>query len=134
MVGGAGDLGADVIARAPDGRRIMLQAKRYRNDRSVGSQDVSGSSIRYDLGNEHPLVGRDTPDFRLEDGTRLGDQARGPQRWPRSSPRPWGHAGSAGLCRFRWRGRRAESAASPELRPDRRHRWPYQLLNDKRFQ
>ena len=40
VVGGAGDLGADVIARAPDGRRIVLQAKRYRNGRSVGSQDV----------------------------------------------------------------------------------------------
>ncbi|MEV6071874.1 restriction endonuclease [Nocardia sp. NPDC052001] len=40
VVGGAGDLGADVLARAPDGRRIVLQAKRYRNDRSVGSQDV----------------------------------------------------------------------------------------------
>ncbi|WP_280336061.1 restriction endonuclease [Nocardia wallacei] len=40
VVGGAGDLGADVLARAPDGRRIVLQAKRYRNSRSVGSQDV----------------------------------------------------------------------------------------------
>ncbi|WP_203236601.1 restriction endonuclease [Nocardia panacis] len=40
VVGGAGDLGADVIARAPDGRRIVLQAKRYRHARSVGSQDV----------------------------------------------------------------------------------------------
>ncbi|MFI5782667.1 restriction endonuclease [Nocardia sp. NPDC051570] len=40
VVGGAGDLGADVTARAPDGRRIVLQAKRYRNGRSVGSQDV----------------------------------------------------------------------------------------------
>ncbi|WP_081635338.1 restriction endonuclease [Nocardia sp. BMG111209] len=40
VVGGAGDLGADVIARAPDGRRIVLQAKRYRNGRAVGSQDV----------------------------------------------------------------------------------------------
>jgi 2-polyprenyl-6-methoxyphenol hydroxylase-like FAD-dependent oxidoreductase len=34
---------------------------------------TSGSSIRYDLGGEHPLVGRTAPDFRLEDGTRLGD-------------------------------------------------------------
>ncbi|UAK30900.1 restriction endonuclease [Nocardia asteroides] len=40
VVGGSGDLGADVIARAPDGRRIVLQAKRYHNGRSVGSQDV----------------------------------------------------------------------------------------------
>ncbi|MET9247956.1 FAD-dependent oxidoreductase [Nonomuraea sp. NPDC003709] len=34
---------------------------------------ISGSSIRHDLGGEHPLVGRNAPDFRLEDGTRLGD-------------------------------------------------------------
>ena len=40
VVGGAGDLGADVLATAPDGRQIVLQAKRYRNSRSVGSQDV----------------------------------------------------------------------------------------------
>ncbi|MFD0366054.1 restriction endonuclease [Nocardia sp. GCM10030253] len=40
VVGGSGDLGADVIARTPDGRRIVLQAKRYRNGRTVGSQDV----------------------------------------------------------------------------------------------
>lgn len=40
VVGGAGDLGADVLATAPDGRRIVLQAKRYRNSRTVGSQDV----------------------------------------------------------------------------------------------
>ncbi|WP_211336403.1 restriction endonuclease [Nocardia tenerifensis] len=40
VVDGSGDLGADVIARAPDGRRIVLQAKRYGHARSVGSQDV----------------------------------------------------------------------------------------------
>lgn len=34
---------------------------------------TSGSSNRYDLGSEHPLVGRNAPDLRLEDGTRLGD-------------------------------------------------------------
>jgi len=34
---------------------------------------VSGSSIRYDLGSERPLVGRNAPDLRLADGTRLGD-------------------------------------------------------------
>jgi len=36
-------------------------------------EKVSGSSIRYDLGSEQPLVGRNAPDLRLEDGTRLGD-------------------------------------------------------------
>ncbi|MFB8281414.1 FAD-dependent monooxygenase [Nocardia colli] len=34
---------------------------------------LSGSSIRYDLGSEHPLVGRSAPEFRPADGTRLGD-------------------------------------------------------------
>ncbi|WP_033825954.1 FAD-dependent monooxygenase [Kitasatospora sp. MBT63] len=34
---------------------------------------TSGSSYRYDLGNDHPLTGRSAPDFRLADGTRLGD-------------------------------------------------------------
>jgi 2-polyprenyl-6-methoxyphenol hydroxylase-like FAD-dependent oxidoreductase len=34
---------------------------------------LSGSSIRYDLGSEQPLVGRNAPDIRLENGTRLGD-------------------------------------------------------------
>jgi 2-polyprenyl-6-methoxyphenol hydroxylase-like FAD-dependent oxidoreductase len=37
---------------------------------------VSGSSIRYDLGGEHPLVGRNAPEFRLDDGTHLGDLVR----------------------------------------------------------
>ncbi|MFE2147503.1 FAD-dependent monooxygenase [Streptomyces sp. NPDC059456] len=34
---------------------------------------LSGSWIHYDLGSEHPLVGRSAPDFCLEDGSRLGD-------------------------------------------------------------
>ncbi|MFF6999840.1 restriction endonuclease [Streptomyces sp. NPDC008313] len=40
VVGGAGDLGADVVATAPDGRRVILQCKRYREDNKVGSQDL----------------------------------------------------------------------------------------------
>ncbi|MFJ3881608.1 FAD-dependent oxidoreductase [Streptomyces sp. NPDC090077] len=36
-------------------------------------EKLSGSWIRYDLGSEHPLVGRSAPDFRFEDGSRLGD-------------------------------------------------------------
>ncbi|GAB3969039.1 FAD-dependent monooxygenase [Actinoallomurus acanthiterrae] len=34
---------------------------------------ISGSSVRYELGSDQPLVGRNAPDLRLEDGTRLGD-------------------------------------------------------------
>lgn len=40
VVGGAGDLGADVVAVAPDGRRVVIQCKRYGNDNKVGSQDL----------------------------------------------------------------------------------------------
>ncbi|MFF8729371.1 FAD-dependent monooxygenase [Streptomyces sp. NPDC015171] len=36
-------------------------------------QRLSGASFRYDLGGEHPLIGRSAPDLRLEDGSRLGD-------------------------------------------------------------
>jgi 2-polyprenyl-6-methoxyphenol hydroxylase-like FAD-dependent oxidoreductase len=37
---------------------------------------TSGLFDRYDLGDEHPLVGRTAPDFRFEDGTSLGDLMR----------------------------------------------------------
>ncbi|MEU0234296.1 MULTISPECIES: restriction endonuclease [unclassified Streptomyces] len=40
VVGGAGDLGADVIATTVDGRRVVLQCKQYAEDHRVGSQDL----------------------------------------------------------------------------------------------
>ncbi|MER6628024.1 restriction endonuclease [Streptomyces sp. NPDC000987] len=40
VVGGAGDLGADVLAVAPDGRRVVVQCKRYGAGNRVGSQDL----------------------------------------------------------------------------------------------
>ncbi|MFE4716841.1 restriction endonuclease [Streptomyces sp. NPDC056728] len=40
VVGGAGDLGADVVATAPDGRRIVIQCKRYGPTTKVGSPDL----------------------------------------------------------------------------------------------
>ncbi|MFF0160571.1 restriction endonuclease [Streptomyces sp. NPDC005263] len=40
VVGGAGDLGADVLAVAPDGRRVVIQCKRYGDGHRVGSQDL----------------------------------------------------------------------------------------------
>jgi 2-polyprenyl-6-methoxyphenol hydroxylase-like FAD-dependent oxidoreductase len=36
------------------------------------AERVWGVSLRYDLGDGHPLVGRSCPDFELQDGTRLG--------------------------------------------------------------
>ncbi|WP_329393140.1 restriction endonuclease [Streptomyces lydicus] len=40
VVGGANDLGADVVAVAPDGRSLVIQCKRYCADKKVGSQDL----------------------------------------------------------------------------------------------
>lgn len=40
VVGGAGDLGADVLAVAPDGRTMVIQCKRYSDTNRVGSQDL----------------------------------------------------------------------------------------------
>ncbi|MFD5201363.1 restriction endonuclease [Streptomyces sp. NPDC058375] len=40
VVGGAGDLGADVLGTTPDGRRLVVQCKRYGPDNRVGSQDL----------------------------------------------------------------------------------------------
>ncbi|MGW9031857.1 restriction endonuclease [Streptomyces sp. NPDC055722] len=40
VVGGAGDLGADVIATAPTGQRIVIQCKRYGPTHKVGSPDM----------------------------------------------------------------------------------------------
>ncbi|HEY3821165.1 MAG TPA: FAD-dependent monooxygenase [Polyangiaceae bacterium] len=37
---------------------------------------VWGVSLRYDLGEDHPLVGRSCPDFELDDGTRPGTRLR----------------------------------------------------------
>lgn len=39
-------------------------------------EKISGVGVKYDLGEEHPLVGRSAPDFELEDGERLGDLLR----------------------------------------------------------
>ncbi|MET9880116.1 restriction endonuclease [Actinacidiphila glaucinigra] len=39
-VGGTGDLGADVTGRLPDGRRFVVQCKRYARSRTVGSRDI----------------------------------------------------------------------------------------------
>ncbi|GGF11961.1 FAD-dependent oxidoreductase [Aliidongia dinghuensis] len=37
---------------------------------------VLGISLRYDLGEGHPLIGRNAPDFEMADGTRLNEHLR----------------------------------------------------------
>jgi len=40
------------------------------------AERVWAVSLRHDLGDDHPLVGRSVPDFKLTDGTRLGELLR----------------------------------------------------------
>ncbi|MGW1957683.1 restriction endonuclease [Streptomyces sp. NPDC001920] len=40
VVGGAGDLGADVLAVSPEGSRVVIQCKQYGDSHRVGSQDL----------------------------------------------------------------------------------------------
>ena len=47
-----------------------------RDGTTYAFERTSGTAIRYDLGSELPLVGRNAPDFRLTDGTALGDLLR----------------------------------------------------------
>ncbi|TPM34157.1 FAD-dependent monooxygenase [Mesorhizobium sp. B2-3-4] len=47
-----------------------------RDGASYFADRVWGTSLRYDLGGVHPLVGRSAPDFELVDGTRLGELMR----------------------------------------------------------
>ena len=41
------------------------------------AERVWGVSLRYDLGSNHPLVGRSVPDFELVDGAKVGSLLRG---------------------------------------------------------
>ncbi|MFJ9080452.1 restriction endonuclease [Streptomyces sp. NPDC102278] len=56
-VGGANDLGADVIGRLPDGRKIVVQCKRYAKHRTVGSPDLQkfNGTVRDEHGADVPL-------------------------------------------------------------------------------
>ncbi|WP_327687669.1 FAD-dependent monooxygenase [Streptomyces tubercidicus] len=72
---------AQVAAMRPDPygqaiQKVVRDLLGTRDGTTYVFQKLSGSSIRYDLGSDHPLVGRSAPEFRLEDGTRLGDLMR----------------------------------------------------------
>ncbi|MEU8453841.1 FAD-dependent oxidoreductase [Streptomyces griseoaurantiacus] len=64
---------------APALRGLLTDLLGTREGATHVFRHTSGLSHRYDLGGEHPLVGRTAPDFRLTDGTRLGDLLHGGQ-------------------------------------------------------
>lgn len=73
---------AQVALMRPDQQARALQAILRdlidtRDGATYFAERLWGVSLRYDLGDEHPLVGRSCPDFELEDGTRLGTLLRG---------------------------------------------------------
>jgi 2-polyprenyl-6-methoxyphenol hydroxylase-like FAD-dependent oxidoreductase len=55
---------------------ILRDLMNTRDGATYFAERVWGVSLRYDLGVEHPLVGRSCPDFELEDGTRPGELLR----------------------------------------------------------
>ncbi|MDB4943267.1 MAG: Aromatic-ring hydroxylase [Labilithrix sp.] len=68
---------AQVASMRPDRQSralhgILRDLIATRDGATYFAERVWGVSLRYDLGDEHPLVGRSCPDFELEDGTRTG--------------------------------------------------------------
>jgi 2-polyprenyl-6-methoxyphenol hydroxylase-like FAD-dependent oxidoreductase len=72
---------AQVALMRPDrGARALAGVVRdliaTRDGATYFAERVWGASLRYELGAEHPLVGRSCPDFELEDGTTVGRRLR----------------------------------------------------------
>jgi 2-polyprenyl-6-methoxyphenol hydroxylase-like FAD-dependent oxidoreductase len=57
-------------SRALEG--IIRDLINTRDGATYFAERVWGVALRYDLGGEHPLIGRSAPDFELADGTKLG--------------------------------------------------------------
>lgn len=97
-VGGTNDRGADVIAHLYDGRRILIQCKRYRTGHNVGSDTVQTiNGVYRDIHHCHQAVIVTTAHFtpaaydtnaRLPHPIRLID---GPAltAWANGGPPPW---------------------------------------------
>lgn len=66
---------AQVALMRPSSRAleaIVRDLIETRDGATYFAERLWGVSLRYDLGVEHPLVGRSCPDFELADGTRIG--------------------------------------------------------------
>lgn len=102
--GGAGDLGADVVATAPDGSRVVIQCKRYGPVNKVGSQEAQrfgGTCFAVHRADVAAIVttGEFTgpaTDYAEECGIRCVDHRAlaawadrtGPAPWQRTEPAP----------------------------------------------
>lgn len=61
---------------APALRQLVHQLLSTTDGTTLAYRRTTGLFNRYDLGDAHPLVGCTAPEFRFEDGTRLGDLLR----------------------------------------------------------
>lgn len=97
VVGGANDLGADVIATTPDGRVLVLQAKRYGQGRTVGSQAVQvvNGTYRHEHGADLAAIvttavfTKPARDYAARTGIRLFDEQALAAWASRTGPAPW---------------------------------------------
>jgi len=67
---------AAIMKPDPDARAlnaIMRDLMNTRDGATYFASRVWGINTQYNLGSEHPLVGRSVPNFELEDGTTIGD-------------------------------------------------------------
>lgn len=55
---------------------ILRDVLATRDGATYFAERLWGVSLRYDLGEGHPLAGRSCPDFEFQDGTRLGERLR----------------------------------------------------------
>jgi len=66
---------AQVALMRPQSRALQSIVRdliETRDGATYFAERLWGVSLRYDLGDAHPLVGRSCPDFELDDGTRVG--------------------------------------------------------------
>jgi restriction system protein len=96
VVGGGGDLSADVLATMPDGRRLLVQCKRYALTKPVDSGEVQKVNGTYrDIHRCRAAIvvttnryTRDAVDLAHRVGIRLVDGAA-LQTWTAGGPPPW---------------------------------------------
>ncbi|MCC9737669.1 restriction endonuclease [Streptomyces sp. MNU89] len=97
VVGGANDLGADVVATRPDGRRIVIQCKRYCATNKVGSQELQrfgGTCFTVHEADVAALVTTSSftepaVDYAAHTGIRCFDRAALAAWAERTGPAPW---------------------------------------------
>ncbi|GAB2696074.1 restriction endonuclease [Kitasatospora kifunensis] len=97
VVGGAGDLAADVLATTPDGRKLLIQAKRFGPNTTVGSGDVQKVNGTYRDIHHAQLAAIVTTNRFTKDaealarrvGIRAYDQHRLASWASRTGPAPW---------------------------------------------